>query len=118
VSYSCEPEQTEENLEVVRKIQSDVQRDSITEKELKLAKSKIASRVVRGSERPMGRMRAIAVAWSYTGEYRDVDSEMNNYDAVTLADVRAYLDQYPINSSTAVAFGPTKSLDGVAGKTV
>jgi len=118
VSYSCEPEQTEENLEVVRKIQSDVQRDSITEKELKLAKSKIASRVVRGSERPMGRMRAIAVAWSYTGEYRDVDSEMNNYDAVTLADVRAYLDQYPINRSTAVAFGPAKSLDGVTGKTV
>lgn len=118
VSYSCEPEQTEENLEVVRKILADIQRESITEDELKFAKSKIASRVVRGSERPMGRMQAIAVAWSYTGEYRDVDTEMNNYDAVTLADIRAYLDLYPIDRSTVVAFGPSKSLVGTAGKLV
>src|SRR5262245_3621045 len=58
VTYSCEPEQTQENLGVVRKILSEVQRDGITQDELKLAKSKIASRVVRGSERPMGRMQA------------------------------------------------------------
>jgi predicted Zn-dependent peptidase len=118
VSYSCEPDQTEENLNVVRKILSDVQRKCITDDELKFAKSKIASRVVRGSERPMGRMQAIAAAWSYTGEYRDVDTEMTNYDAVKLADVRAYLDKYPIDRSTIIAFGPSKSLDGMTGKPV
>jgi len=118
VSYSCEPEQTEKNLAVVRKILSDVQREAITPDELKLAKSKIASRVVRGSERPMGRMQAIAAAWSYTGEYRDVDTELANYDSVSLADVRAYLDTYPIDRSTAIAFGPAKQLDAVEGKVV
>ena len=85
---------------------------------MKLAKSKIASRVVRGSERPMGRMQAIAAAWSYTGEYRDVDTELANYDSVTLDDIRAYLDKYPINRSTVVAFGPAKRLDGIDARAV
>jgi predicted Zn-dependent peptidase len=118
VSYSCEPEQTEENLEVVREILSDIQRDSITEDELKLAKCKIASRVVRGSERPMGRMQQIASSWTYTGEYRDVSTEMANYDSVTLADIRAYLNKYPIDRTTIVSFGPLRSIEGVTGKTV
>ena len=118
VSYSCEPDEAEENLGIVRKILDEVQRVGITADELKLAKSKIASRVVRGSERPMGRMQAIAAAWSYTGEYRDVDTELANYDSVTLDDIRAYLDKYPINRSTVVAFGPAKRLDGIDARAV
>jgi predicted Zn-dependent peptidase len=118
ISYSCEPEETEGNLKVVKKTIADIQRASITQEELDLAKSKIASRVVRGSERPMGRMQAIAAAWCYTGEYRDVDTEMANYDAVTLADIRTLLDKYPIERSTIVAFGPAKTLSGVSGKVV
>jgi predicted Zn-dependent peptidase len=118
VSYSCEPEATEQNLGIARKVLADVQRECITAEELKLAKSKIASRVVRGSERPMGRMQAIAAAWNYTGEYRDVDTELANYESVTLADVREYLDRYPVDRSTVIAFGPTPKLDGVEGKAV
>jgi predicted Zn-dependent peptidase len=117
-SYSGEPEQAEENLDVVRKVLAEVQQEGITPDELRLAKSKIASRVVRGSERPMGRMQAIAAAWTYTGEYRDVDTELANYDAVTLADIRAYLDRYPIDRSTVIAFGPATKLAGVEGKAV
>jgi predicted Zn-dependent peptidase len=117
-SYSCEPDEAEANLEITRKVLADVQSDSITEDELRLAKSKIASRVVRGSERPMGRMQAIASAWAYTGEYRDVDTELANFDAVTLKDIRTFLDKYPIDKSTAIAFGPAKALAGVEGKVV
>ncbi|HJZ56870.1 MAG TPA: pitrilysin family protein [Gemmataceae bacterium] len=117
-SFSCEPEQAEENLEIVRGVLADVQKKAITEDELRLAKSKIASRVVRGSERPMGRMQAIAASWMYTGEYRDVDTDLANFDAVTLKDVRAYLDRYPIDRSTVIAFGPAKTLAGVEGKPV
>ncbi|HVL13373.1 MAG TPA: pitrilysin family protein [Gemmata sp.] len=115
-SFTCEPERTEGNLGVVRKILGDVQRDGITVEELHLAKTKMASRWVRKSERPTGRMPAIASAWAYTGEYRDVDTEVANYEAVTLADVREYLDRYPIDRSTVVAFGPTAKLEGVDGK--
>jgi predicted Zn-dependent peptidase len=115
-SYTCEPEQAEGNLAVVRKVLAEVQRGGITADELKLAKTKIASRLVRAAERPMGRMQAVASAWAYTGEYRDVDTELANYDAVTVADVRAYLDRYPVDRTTTVAFGPAERLDGVAGR--
>ena len=96
----------------------DVQREGITADELQLAKSKIASRVVRGSERPMGRMQAIAAAWTYTGEYRDVDTELANYDAVTLGDIRNCLDRYPIDHPTTITFGPARKIAGVEGRAV
>jgi predicted Zn-dependent peptidase len=118
ISFSCEPERAEPNLEIVRRILQQVQLDGITADELKLAKSKIASRVVRGSERPMGRMQAIAAAWTYTGEYRDVDTELTNYDAVALADVRAYLDRYPIDRSTVIAFGAAERIAGVEARSI
>lgn len=66
----------------------------------------------------MGRMQAIAAAWTYTGEYRDVDTELTNFDAVSLKDIRAYLGAYPIDKSTVVAFGPLAELNGVRGQPV
>ena len=39
-------------------------------------------------------------------------------DSVTLADVRAYLNKYPIDRTTIVSFGPLRSIEGIAGKTV
>jgi predicted Zn-dependent peptidase len=117
-SFTSEPEQAEANTEIVREILNEIQRDGITADELKLAKTKITSRWVRGSERPTGRMNSIASMWSYTGEYRDVDTELANYDAVTTADIRAYLDAYPVNRLTTVAFGPAGKLYGMTGKAV
>jgi predicted Zn-dependent peptidase len=115
-SMTCEPEKAEANLAIIRKVLADVQRDGLTAEELQLAKTKMASRWVRKSERPTGRMPAIASAWAYTGEYRDVDAEIANYEAVTLKDVRNYLDRYPLDRSTVVAFGAAKQVDGVEGK--
>jgi predicted Zn-dependent peptidase len=118
VSFSCEPDQADENLGIVRRILGDVQRDGISADELQLAKSKIASRVVRGSERPMGRMQAIAAAWTYTGEYRDVDTELAYYEAVTLRDIRGCIDRYPIDRPTTITFGPARKIAGVEGRDV
>jgi predicted Zn-dependent peptidase len=118
VSISCEPENTAENVETATDVLKKVQAEGITEAELHQAKSKILSRVVRGSERPMGRMQAIAAAWSYTGEYRDVDTELANFEAVTLDHIRAYLDAYPIDRPTVVAFGPLAQMNGIEGQVV
>ena len=89
-----------------QQILDDVQRDGITAEELTQAKNKIASRVVRHSERPMGRMRAIASSWIYCQEYSDVDRELARFDAVSLETIREYLDRYPINEATVVEYGP------------
>jgi predicted Zn-dependent peptidase len=89
-----------------------VQRKGITAEELSQAKSKIGSRVVRGSERPMGRMQAIGMTWTYLGQYRSVDEELQAFDAVTLASIRDVLDRYPIDQVTTLALGPLKELAG------
>ena len=109
-SFSCEPDQTEENLAIVLDVLRDVQRQGITEEELHQAKSKIASRVVRGNERPMGRMQALGMIWTYLHEYRTVDDELKNFDNVTLSSIRELLDRYPLDHVTALALGPLKTL--------
>ncbi len=116
VSISCEPEDTAANVERTLEVLRDVQKNAITPAELQQAKNKCLSRVVRGNERPIGRMQAIAAAWTYTGEYRDVDTELAHFDAVTLGDVREYLDAYPIDQDTVVVFGPLPEVRGVSGQ--
>src|SRR5262249_24275073 len=87
-----------------------VQQEGITEEELNQAKSKILSRVVRASERPMGRMQAIGMTWTYLNTYRSVDEELKLFDAVSLKTIRKMLDRYPLDQVTTLALGPLKKL--------
>jgi predicted Zn-dependent peptidase len=109
-SFSCEPEQAEENLGIVAGVLGDVQRTGITEEELQQAKSKILSRLVRHGERPKGRMRSLGMDWTYLHEYWTVDDEVRAYDAVTLDSIRELLDHYPLDVTTTLALGPLKAL--------
>ncbi len=109
-SYSCEPDNVEENLEIVHQVLREAQEEGITVQELLQAKSKILSRVVRGSERPMGRMQAIGMDWTYLNEYRTVDQELAAYEAVDLKSIREVLDTYPLTKLTTLALGPIKEL--------
>jgi predicted Zn-dependent peptidase len=109
-SFSCEPGQTQENLGIIHDVLRQVQRDGISPEELQQAKSKIGSRVVRGSERPMGRMQAIGMSWIYLHQYRTVDDELNAFDAVTLQSIREVLDRYSLEQVTTLALGPLETL--------
>jgi predicted Zn-dependent peptidase len=110
-TFSCAPELTTENLRIVRRVLADVQKNGLTEEELAQAKNKIASRVVRYSERPSGRMRTIAGSWMYNNEYSDPDVELERFDAVSHRTVREYLDQYPIDTVTVIGYGPLARLE-------
>ena len=110
-SFSCEPENTQENLTLIQEILREVQREGVSQEELSVAKSKILSRVVRGSERPMGRMQALGMGWTYLHTYRSVDEELANFDAVSLKDIRGVLDQYPFDQLTVLALGPLPRLE-------
>jgi predicted Zn-dependent peptidase len=109
-SFSCDPGKVQKNLALTLGVLRAVQKDGITAEELRQAKSKILSRVVRGSERPMGRMQAIGMAWTYLGKYRTVEEEIQAFDAVTLKGVRKLLDRYPLDRVTTLALGPLKRL--------
>ena len=102
-SYSCDPEEAEPNLGRIAKIFADVQKNGVTAEELFTAKSKVLSRVVRSSERPMGRMQAIGMSWIYLGQYRSVDDELASFEAVDLKQIREVLDKYPLTSPAIFA---------------
>jgi predicted Zn-dependent peptidase len=105
-SFSCEPRKTAKNLAIVHGVLRAVQQEGITEEELRQAKSKILSRVVRSSERPMGRMQAVGTAWTYLHKYRTVDEELKAFDEVSLKAIRKLLDRYPLDRVTTLALGP------------
>ena len=108
--FSCDPDNVQQVLKIVKEIFAEVQADGITDQELHSAKSKILSHIVRGSERPKGRMQAIGRNWVYLQQYRTVDEELASFDAVSLADVRKLLDAYPLDQLTTLALGPLKEL--------
>ena len=109
-SMSCEPSRMQENLAIVKGLLATMRREGITEEELQQAKSKILSRVVRGSERPMGRMQAIGMSWTYLNQYRSVDDELKAFEAVSLKSIREVLDRYPVDQVTTLALGPLADL--------
>jgi predicted Zn-dependent peptidase len=109
-SFCCEPGLTQKNLALVHRVLRQVQEDGISDDELRQAKSKILSRVVRASERPMGRMQAIGMTWTYLHTYRSMDEELKRFDAVSLKTIRKLLERYPIDQVTTFALGPLQKL--------
>jgi len=109
-SFSCQPEQAEEDLEIVMEVLHDVQKNGIREEELNQARSKVLSRVVRGSERPKGRLMALGMNWIYQHGYRSMDDELRAFESVTLSDIHQVLDRYPLDRVTALALGPLAKL--------
>ncbi|HEV3146343.1 MAG TPA: pitrilysin family protein [Gemmataceae bacterium] len=109
-SFSCQAGVAHENRGRVLDVFTDVQKNNITNQELQLARTKSASREVRGSERTFRRMLDIGRDWTYLHQYRTLDDELAAIDAVSLATVRELLDRYPLNRLTTVALGPLETL--------
>lgn len=107
---ACTPEKTEENLERIARIFADVNLNGITDEELEQARNKVASAIVLGSERPMRRLSSLGATWLYRHEYRSVQDDLNELQAITLDDMRRLLDKYPLGSTTTVAVGPLTEL--------
>lgn len=110
LSFSCQPENAAGNLAIVNRILADIQRDGATEEELKVARTRLAAREVRGSERTHRRMLGVGRDWIYLNQYRTLDEELAAVDAVDQQQVRELLDRYPLRDLTTVALGPLKSL--------
>jgi predicted Zn-dependent peptidase len=115
-SFGCEPDDAEENLGTVQDVLAAVRKGGISEEELEQARSKMLSRVVRGSERPKGRMMAIGMHWTYQHEYRSVDDDLRAYEGVTLKSIHEVLQRYPIDAVTTLALGPLAKLQPPNGR--
>ena len=108
---SCEPPAAAANLKRIRGIYDEINRDGVTDVDLQQAKSKVASRIVLGSERPMGRLSSLGGNWVYRQEYRSVEDDLDILRSITTDDIRHVLEQYPLGATTTVGVGPLESLD-------
>lgn len=111
-SYSCQPGNANSNLTRVADVLAEVQINGVTEEEVQLARTKLASREVRASERTFRRMLGIGRDWTYLGQYRTLDEELDAIDSVTTDTIRELLRQYPLQQTTTVGLGPVESLNG------
>jgi predicted Zn-dependent peptidase len=107
---SGDTEEFQQSLEIACQVLDAVQSNGVTEEELQQAKSKLGARMVRGSERPMGRMQALGYYWTYLKKYRTVDEELQAVDAVTTRSIRELLERHPVNDPAIVALGPLTQL--------
>jgi predicted Zn-dependent peptidase len=101
-----EPEATAANLERIARIFDDITRNGITQDELELACNKVATRTVLRGERPMGRLSNLGHDWLIRREYRSVADDLQTLRSLTLSDLHAVLEQFPLNVVTTVGVGP------------
>jgi predicted Zn-dependent peptidase len=104
---SCEPEQAQDNLGRIAEVYRRAMAEGVREDELTQAKNKVLARTVLRSERPMGRLMSLGFHWTYRREHLAVERELEAFAAVTGADLRRILDQWPLLPMTIVSVGPT-----------
>jgi predicted Zn-dependent peptidase len=111
---SCDPEYAAENLKRIAGIYQNAIAKGITQAELDQAKNKINSRVVLGSERPRGRLFNVGANWVQRREYRSVRNDLDAVEAITLKDVAAVQQKYPLTQPTTFVVGPLAEISSAA----
>jgi predicted Zn-dependent peptidase len=107
---ACEPDSVEENLDRLRRILLEVERDGVTAEELNQAKNKVKARVVLGSERPQSRLFNVGGNWLQRREYRTVADDLKSLDDVTVEQIRTVLTKYPLTNASTITVGPRESV--------
>ena len=106
----CAPEDAEENLDELERLQRVTTNEGVTARELQLAKSKIISEIFISSERAENRMFGIGGNWLKQRSYLPAEDVAKLFDAVTLDDVHQVLSQYSLTGGTRLAVGPLENL--------
>ena len=107
----CAPEDADQSLERIAAIEQGVERDGVTEDELRRAQSKVCSQIILQSERPSNRLFSVGGNWLQRREYQTVRETVNIYQAITCDDVKQYLKRFPLSHKTTVAVGPLSELN-------
>jgi predicted Zn-dependent peptidase len=106
----CAPDQAQANMERLKKLQQTIAAEGITQKELDLAKRKIASHIVLASERTNTRMFSIGSQWLCEQKFKTVAEIAQIYESMTLAQVNEAIAAYPLEENMTVVVGPNQDL--------
>lgn len=110
VYASCDPERAGQveatllgELEKLVKLEAG---STLTDAEVMRSKNKIQTGTVIQGELPLGRMRALAARWTYNREYRTLEQDLAQLDAITTQDLRAVVERYRFAPMTIHTLGP------------
>lgn len=107
---SCSPETAQDNIARLKQLQDKFLEQGITQKELDLAKRKIASHIVLSSERTERRMFSVGAQWLADQPFKTVSEIAEIYDSITLDQVNDVIRSYPQQTSTTLVVGPRDDL--------
>ena len=111
MTFMCgSPENTESNFERLVELQNELSKNGITDSELELAKAKISSGMILGSERPENRMFAVGANWLARQEYRTVREVAEQYERLTITDLNRVAEKFKFSPANTLAVGPLESL--------
>jgi predicted Zn-dependent peptidase len=101
----CSPESAQDNLNRLTELQHQATQ-GVSEKELEMAKRKIASQIVLSGEATESRMFSIGSQWLNGQSFRTPEQIAEAYESVTLEEVNEVLKRYPLAENTTVSIGP------------
>ncbi|MCC7191331.1 MAG: insulinase family protein [Phycisphaeraceae bacterium] len=104
-SATCDPERVEQ-VEKILLETIDNYVNSIDSAEIERAKNKLATQATLEGENPAGRMRGLGSQWTYLGEYLPLAEELQRIKAVSEADIKALIADWPFKPRTVVRLGP------------
>jgi predicted Zn-dependent peptidase len=104
----CSSENKDKVMDIVAGIFDDIQRDGVSENELRTAANKVLSAVTIKSETPMGRLVNLGFNWVYSNEYRNVDEDIAAIKAVKTTDINALIQELKLSKFTQLSIGPGK----------
>lgn len=87
-------------------------RDSLDVSDLEKLRSKMVTASTLGSERPGDRMQRLGRLWTMTGKYLPLEDELAQIASVTIDDLRAVCDAYPLESCTVGKMMPAEVATG------
>lgn len=112
VYVGTQPERAAESVEVIHAELDLLTRKGITDDELRLAQTRLKSRVIMNSESTGNRVMAIGRDWFYERRFRSLSDIGKAIDAVTVEDVGRHLRQINLMDNLGmVAVGPVTASD-------
>jgi predicted Zn-dependent peptidase len=95
-------------LDTVDGVLGQLSRGGVEEQELEAAKNKVLSAVAIKSETPMGRLVDLGLNWQYLETYRSVAEDVAAVKAVTVEQINALLEVYPLDRYTRLVLEPAQ----------
>ena len=105
---NCATDNVDKVMKTVKSIFSSLVESGVTQEELRKAKNKILSALVIKNEVPMGRLVDLGFNWTYLGQYRRIEEDINAIKAVTVDEINSLIRQFDPGNFTQLSIGPGK----------